>query len=267
MVKVTLLPTANLAVHLPFTSLVCPGWCCVATCCTASTPPVVFTMRRLLLLSSCNATSTSHCLEVPPAFRTPPPLVHRCLRLVITIPLVVPLPILILSTITASCLRTPPLLLASCLPASCRIALVVALLPPPLVLSTCRSTSQQVASVLQRAAASCLLAPLLSFASLLPAGCHITSNCTAASSFHPQPPCLHLHRLVVALHLIALLLPPILLSIPLPLNALATHLPFVSHSPQLVACVFDLVCPISRFMAICQGYAPTYTYKGGGVYI
>jgi hypothetical protein len=30
------------------------------------------------------------------------------------------------------------------------------------------------------------------------------------------------------------------------------------------ACVFDLVCPISRLMAICQGYAPTYLYTTGG---
>ncbi len=34
--------------------------------------------------------------------------------------------------------------------------------------------------------------------------------------------------------------------------------------PQLVACVFDLVCSISWFIAICQGYAPTYLYTTGG---
>jgi hypothetical protein len=71
-------------------------------------------------------------------------------------------------------------------------------------------------------------------------------------------PRLYLHWLVVVLHLVTLLPPPVLLSIPLPVDALATHLPFASHSPQLVACLFDLVCPISWFIAICQGYAPTY---------
>ncbi len=78
-------------------------------------------------------------------------------------------------------------------------------------------------------------------------------------------PCLHLHRLVVALHLIVLLLPPVLLSTPPPLDALATHLLFASRLPQLVACVIDLVCPISRFMATCQGYVPTYLYTTGKV--
>ncbi len=78
-------------------------------------------------------------------------------------------------------------------------------------------------------------------------------------------PRLHSHRLVVASHLIALLPPTDLSSTPPPLDALATHLPFASRLPQLVACVFDLVCPISRFMAICQGYAPTYLLPGGGV--
>jgi hypothetical protein len=71
-------------------------------------------------------------------------------------------------------------------------------------------------------------------------------------------PHLHLHQLVVVLHLIALLLPPVLLSTPPPLNVLETHLLFASRSPQLVAYMFDLACPISQFMAICQGYAPTY---------
>ncbi len=124
------------------------------------------------------------------------------------------------------------------------------------------STLQRAASASQRATASCLLAPLLSFASLLPAG--VTSHLIMLP---PQvsilDPYLHLHWLVVASHLIALFLPPILSSTPPPLNALATHLPFASYSPQLVACVFDLVCQISWFMAICQGYAPTYLYTTG----
>ncbi len=47
---------------------------------------------------------------------------------------------------------------------------------------------QQAASASRHAAASCLLAPLLSFASLLTAGSHISSRRAAASSAHPQPP-------------------------------------------------------------------------------
>jgi hypothetical protein len=87
-------------------------------------------------------------------------------------------------------------------------------------------------------------------------------------------PRLHSHRLVVASHLVALLLPNILSSTPPPLDVQATHLPFASRLPQKVACVFDLVCPISWFMAnrvrnSCQRYAPTYLYTtgGGGVYL
>ncbi len=44
----------------------------------------------------------------------------------------------------------------------------------------------------------------------------------------------------------------------------------VCLSFALTGCLcVDLVCPISRFMAICQGYAPTYLYTtgGGGLYI
>jgi hypothetical protein len=79
-------------------------------------------------------------------------------------------------------------------------------------------------------------------------------------------PRLHSHRLVVASHLVALLPPTVLLSTPPPLDALVTHLPFASCLPQLVACVFDLACPISWIMAICQGYAQIYLYatRGGG---
>ncbi len=62
-------------------------------------PPVVFTTRRLILSSSCHATSTSHRFEVPPAFKTPLPLVRWCLWLIVTTPLVALLPLLILLTI------------------------------------------------------------------------------------------------------------------------------------------------------------------------
>ncbi len=108
--------------------------------------PVVFTMRRLILLSSCHATSTSHRFEVPPAFKTPPPLVRWCLQLIVTTPLVMPLLLLVLLTIhrLLSTNAPPPvgLLFASwlsCHPC-CRAAAAscpLDTLPPPLVLSTC----------------------------------------------------------------------------------------------------------------------------------
>jgi hypothetical protein len=62
-------------------------------------PPVVFMAHHLLLLSSCHATSTCHRLEVLLAFKMPPPLVRWCLQLVVTMPLIAPLPFLVLSTI------------------------------------------------------------------------------------------------------------------------------------------------------------------------
>jgi hypothetical protein len=84
---------------------------------------------------------------------------------------------------------------------------------------------QRAASTLRHATASCLLAPLLSFASLLTVGSHISSRRAAASSAHPRPPPSFTLGLVVASHLIALLPPTSLSSTPPPLDALATHLP------------------------------------------
>jgi hypothetical protein len=100
----------------------------------------------LILLSSCCATSTSHRFEVPPAFKMPPPLVRWCLQLIVTMPLVAPLPLLILSTIhrLLSANASPPvgLLFARwllCHPCSCSAAASCPLdTPPPLVLSTHR---------------------------------------------------------------------------------------------------------------------------------
>jgi hypothetical protein len=66
----------------------------------------------------------------------------------------------------------------------------------------------------------CLL--LFPVASCLPAGCHAPSHCAASTSHHlllhchlmcpSSTPCLHLHWLVVAPHLVTLPPPPILLS-------------------------------------------------------
>jgi hypothetical protein len=95
---------------------------------------------------------------------------------------------------------------------------------------------------------------------------HLVAPPPQVSILNPR---LHSHWLVVASHLVALLPPTVLLLTPPPLDMLATYLPFASRLPQLVACVFDLVCPISWFMAICQRYAPTFytTGGGGGLYI
>jgi hypothetical protein len=71
--------------------------------------PVIFITRCLLLLFSCRATSTSHCLKVPPAFQMPLPLICWCLQLVVTTPLLVLLPLLVLS-------KNPPPLVFKCLP-------------------------------------------------------------------------------------------------------------------------------------------------------
>jgi hypothetical protein len=84
---------------------------------------------------------------------------------------------------------------------------------------------------------------------------HLIAPLPQVSILNPH---LHSHWLDVASHLIVLLPPTVLLPTLPPLDLLVTHLLFASCSPQLVACVFDLVCPISPFMAICQGYAPAY---------
>jgi hypothetical protein len=110
-------------------------------------PPDVFTTRHLILSTSCRATSTSHRFKVPPDFKTPPPLVRWCLQLIVTTPLVMPLPLLVLLTIhrLLSANASPPvgLLFTSwllCHPC-CRAAAASCPLntpPPPLVLLTRR---------------------------------------------------------------------------------------------------------------------------------
>jgi hypothetical protein len=241
-------------------------------------PPVVFTMRRLILSSSCCATSTSYSFKVPPAFKTPSPLVRWCLWLIVTTPLVAPLPLLVLLMIhrLLSVNASPPigLLFASWLlshPCCCAAATSPPLntLPLPLILSTCRL---QLKMSHLRLVTCCRLlsagaSPLvcLSFAGRFS---HIilSRHCLKCPSLTPPS----FTPAGCWSHLVALLPPTVLSSILPPLDAQATHLSFASRLPQLVACVFDLVCPISRFMAICQGYAPTYLYTtgvgGGGVY-
>jgi hypothetical protein len=102
---------------------------------------------RLILSSSCCAASTSHFFEVPPAFKTPPPLVCWCLQLIVTTPLVTPLPLLVLLMIhrLLPANASPPigLLFTSwllCHPCCCAAATSCPLNmpPPPLVLWTCR---------------------------------------------------------------------------------------------------------------------------------
>ena len=78
-------------------------------------------------------------------------------------------------------------------------------------------------------------------------------------------PYLHWHRLVIVLHLLALPPPPALLSTlpsldaPPPHIALATHLQFASNLPQMIACVFDLACLISWFLAVISKNNPYCT--------
>jgi hypothetical protein len=102
-----------------------------------------------------------------------------------------------------------------------------------------RLISQRAASASQRTATCCPL--LIPVASCLPAGCHVAS-CRAANSHHlslcrhltcpSSTPCLHLHWLVVASHLILLPPPPVLLS----------TLPLLNAPPPHVSCL-PFVCP------------------------
>ncbi len=115
LLRLSCLPTANLGVRFPFTSLR------VVFCCAASTSP------------SCLYDAPPHSLSSQRS--------------------------------TASCLQTPPLPLASCLPAGCHVTPVVAP-PSPLVLSACclcLSSSQHAAclatSRLCLATPHCLLSP------------------------------------------------------------------------------------------------------------
>ncbi len=105
----------------------------------------------------------------------------------------------------ASCLLMPPPQFASCLPVGCQVAPVVLLLPPLVLLTLL------FASWLSCCISSCHL--------------HLTSPFDALPphmSIHD--PSLHLQRLVFALHLVTLPLPPVLYSTPLPLNALLPHI-------------------------------------------
>ncbi len=169
---------------------------------------------------------------------------------------------------TASCPLTPPLPFASCLPAGCCVAASASqlsladllfaswlsrcpccraaaascpLVTPPTPHDSGISASQRSTSTSHRATSSCPLTPLLPFPFRSPAGCHVTSHHAAASRscVHPRPPpSCALAGCPVASHCAAHVAP-------------TTHLPFAPHSPQLVACAFDLVCLISWFLAVC----------------
>ena len=58
-------------------------------------PPLILMAHLLLLSSSCRPTFTSHCLEVQPAFKMPPPHVRWCLQLIVKMPLVAPPPLVL----------------------------------------------------------------------------------------------------------------------------------------------------------------------------
>ncbi len=242
-------------------------------------PPVVFKTRHLILASySCHSSSTYHCFKVPQAFKMPPPQVCRFLRLIVTTPLVALLPLLVLSTIhrLLSANAPPPLagfLFASWL--SCH----------PCCCATAASCPFSTSSRRRRLKCPSLTPTFtnasppvgLLFASWL--SCH--PCCRAAAASRPfsisSRHCLKCPSSTPAfIHtgwLFCLILPRCfrLRSSHQHRHLLMRWL-LTSHPiwPQPLACVFDLVCPISRFIAICQGYAPTYlctTGGGGGVYI
>ncbi len=201
-------------------------------------PPVVFTMCCLLLSSSCHAISTSHCLEVPLVFKTPPPLVRWCLQLVVTTPLVAPLLLLVLLMIhhLLSANASPPvgLLFASwllCHPCWCAPATSCPLNTPPPPCDEPPPPRDAPPPLVCWRLSSCL--PL--FCRLIVTS-HLVATPPQVSILDPR---LHLHWLVVALHLIALLPPPVLSSTPPPLDALATHLPFLPlvHPNWLPVCL------------------------------
>ena len=118
-------------VRFPFTFTL--PWLVVASHLVAPPPPLplVFTTHCVLLLSSCSATSASHCLEAPLAFETMSPLVCWCHPS--NLPLI---PRLVVAThpswplakpagfrgAAASCLLTPLLLFClSFAPTGCRL--------------------------------------------------------------------------------------------------------------------------------------------------
>ncbi len=113
---------------------------------------------------------------------------------------------------------------------------------PQLLLCCLLLLSQHATSTLRSAAASCPL--LLLVASCLSDSCHVASHCSASTLHHlllhrrlmylSLTPHLHLCRLVAALYLIALPPPPVLLSRPLPLDALPPH-GWCTASPHVAA--------------------------------
>jgi hypothetical protein len=109
---------------------------------------------------------------------------------------------------------SPPF--SSYLPAGCCVLPVVTLLPPPILLMRHLRLATH-CRLLSTSPPRCL-----SFAGWL--SCRILSCCLHLALRRrlmcpTSTPCLHLHWLVVASHLVALPWPPVLLSTPLPLNA------------------------------------------------
>jgi hypothetical protein len=267
-----------MGVSLPFTSLVCPGW--LLRC-------LLSRRIHLPLLSLQRTASFPH----PSAAQPPPSLFWGAAGFQDTAtsgPLVPPADCHDASHCAAatSChlIDAPPPVckcLSSRWPLVCQLVVVSPLLSRCCCLSSFQhaaSTSypfdmqpalQRAASALQHAAASCLLAPLLLFASLLMAGSHISSRCTTASSVHPwSMPSFTLAGCCISSCRAASAYYPLINTAASWCAGYSPPILFAYHLPQLVACVFDLVCPISRFMAICQGYVPTYLFTtGGGVYL
>jgi hypothetical protein len=102
-------------------------------------------------------------------------------------------------------------------------------------------------------------------ASCLPAGCHVASCCTAFTSHlllscrrltcRSSIPRLHLHRLVVALHLVTPPPPPVLSSTPPPLDAPPPHVALATPPP--VCLLFTLTGCCIASCGISASHLPT----------
>jgi hypothetical protein len=189
LLRLSCLPTANLGVYFPFTSLVCLGWLSrhllsrrihlplMSLRHAASfSPPLAASFRGAAGFQDAAASGPL----VPPAdchdapyhaaatscpLNDPPPCI--CKRLPSRWPLVCQL--VVMSPLLSRRRRLSSFQHAAS--TSCPLNMQPAL--------------RRATSASGYATASCLLAPLLSFASLLMAGSHISSHCAAASSAHP----------------------------------------------------------------------------------
>ncbi len=152
-----------------------------------------------------------------------------------------------------------PLSIPNILTTSTKSSLLIVVASPLLSRRHLLSIYRCAASALRCTPTGYLL--LLPVASCSPPGCHVTS-CRAATLRHlssrrhltcpSSTPCLHLHRLVVASHLVALPPPPALLSTLPPLNVPPPHvfcLPLVCLN-WLLRCLMWHLCAIGPIYTV-----------------